>query len=63
MADEILTITELAKYLKLKPRTLYIKVKRGEIPGSRIGRTWRFQKSLIDKWLEDSALERAKNSI
>jgi excisionase family DNA binding protein len=53
--DDIMTINELASYLKLKPRTLYVKVKNREIPGSRIGRTWRFQKHIIDRWLAEKA--------
>lgn len=60
MVDEILTVSELANYLKLKPRTLYVKLQKGEIPGSKIGRTWRFQKSVIDKWLADNALKKVE---
>lgn len=60
MVDEILTVSELSKYLKLRPRTLYVKLGKGEIPGSKIGRTWRFQKSTIDKWLAENAMQKIK---
>jgi len=53
MADEIMTVKELAEYLKLNFQTVYRKVQNGEIPGSKIGRGWRFQKSVIDQWLSE----------
>jgi len=53
MADEIMTVKELAEYLKLNFQTVYRKVQHGEIPGSKIGRGWRFQKSVIDRWLSE----------
>jgi len=53
MADEIMTVKELAEYLKLNFQTVYRKVQNGEIPGSKIGRGWRFQKSVIDRWLSE----------
>lgn len=57
---EIMTINELAQYLKFKPRTIYVKAKRGEIPGSRIGKNWRFQKHIIDQWLSKDTMEAVK---
>ncbi len=53
MADEIMTVKQLAEYLKLNYQTVYKKVQKGEIPGSRIGRGWRFQKNVIDRWLSE----------
>ena len=53
MADEIMTVKELAEYLKLNFQTVYRKAQNGEIPGSKIGRGWRFQKSVIDRWLSE----------
>ena len=47
----IMTIEELAKYLKLHPETIYKKARIGEIPGKKIGREWRFVQSIIDAWL------------
>lgn len=63
MADEIMTVKELAEYLKLNYQTVYKKVQKGEIPGSKIGRGWRFQKSVIDRWLsEEKAVTRIKSN-
>ena len=53
MADEIMTVKQLAEYLKLNYQTVYKKVQKGEIPASKIGKVWRFQKSIIDHWLSE----------
>jgi excisionase family DNA binding protein len=52
MADtDVMTVEELAAYLKLDPQTVYRKFRRGELPGVRIGRTIRFKRDVIDSWL------------
>lgn len=63
MADEIMTVKQLAEYLKLNDQTVYKKAQRSEIPGSKIGRTWRFQKTVIDRWLyEEMTARKIKES-
>ena len=63
MADEIMTVKQLAEYLHLNYQTVYKKVQRGEIPSSKIGRGWRFQKAIIDRWLtEEKAVTKIKSS-
>lgn len=49
---DILTIQELAVYLKIPKSTLYKLVREGKIPSQKIGRHWRFRKQAIDNWLE-----------
>ena len=49
--DQILTVKELAKYLKFTEETIYKYVKEGNIPADRFGSRWRFDKDKIDKWL------------
>lgn len=51
-ADAVLTINELADYLKISKSTLYKLVREGRIPSRKIGRHWRFRKNAIDLWLE-----------
>ena len=53
--DTVLTIDQLAEYLKLSKSTLYHLARRGEVPGQKIGRHWRFHKAAIDKWLGQRA--------
>ena len=48
--NEILTVDEVAAYLKLSEATIYRMAKTGRIPAKRIGRSWRFSKELIDEW-------------
>jgi excisionase family DNA binding protein len=48
--DEIMTIEEVATYLKLKPQTIYTWAQKGKIPAAKLGKEWRFKKSVIDKW-------------
>lgn len=51
---EVLTIEELAEYLKLSKSTIYKLVGEGKIPGQKVGRHWRFSKEGIDNWLKAS---------
>jgi excisionase family DNA binding protein len=48
--DEIMTIEEVAKYLKLKPQTIYTWAQNAKIPAAKLGKEWRFKKTVIDKW-------------
>ena len=46
-----LTLDELAAYLKRGRSTLYKMARNGQIPASKIGRSWRFDRGAIDAWL------------
>jgi excisionase family DNA binding protein len=47
---DIMTLEEVAAYLKLKPQTIYTWAQEKEIPAAKIGKEWRFKKSIIDEW-------------
>ena len=49
---EVLTIDELAIYLKIPKSTLYKLAREGKIPSQKIGRRWRFWKGAIKRWFE-----------
>ncbi len=51
--DTVMTIGELAKYLKVSKSTLYKLCQDGRVPGQKVGRHWRFRKAVIDRWLGD----------
>jgi PTS system nitrogen regulatory IIA component len=53
MDDDILTIEEVAKYLRVSERTVYDWAQKGEIPAGKIGTVWRFKKMEIEKWVND----------
>lgn len=56
----IMTIEELAKYLRLHTSTVYRMVRMGQIPASKIGNQWRFRKDVIDSWITEQ--EKGKKS-
>jgi excisionase family DNA binding protein len=52
--DKVLTIEELAVYLKISKSTLYKLAQKGELPGQKVGKHWRFRRDIIDQWLAAS---------
>jgi excisionase family DNA binding protein len=48
---EILTPREAAEYLSVHVRTIYRLAKNGDIPGRKVGGSWRFKKNALDEWL------------
>jgi len=55
--NSVLTIDELAAYLKVAKSTLYKLCQEGRVPGQKVGRHWRFRKETIDRWLDEQAGE------
>ena len=51
MQDDILTIEEVAKYLRVSERTVYDWAQKGEIPAGKIGTVWRFKKQEVENWV------------
>lgn len=52
--EEILTLEEVAKYLKLQPQTVYKWAQEGQIPGAKLGKEWRFRRRTLDEWVDNS---------
>jgi excisionase family DNA binding protein len=50
--QDVLTAEEAAAYLRIARATLYRLVAKGQIPAVKVGRVWRFSRSLLDEWLE-----------
>jgi excisionase family DNA binding protein len=46
----VMTVKELSEYLRVHPSTIYKLLRRGELPGFRIGTDWRFNAEVIDRW-------------
>ncbi len=53
MNTDILTLKELASYLKLNEKTAYRLAFEGKIPGFKVGGSWRFQMTNIELWIKD----------
>ena len=45
-----MTLEEVARYLKMKPQTIYTWAQKGKIPAAKIGKEWRFRRDLIEIW-------------
>jgi DNA binding domain, excisionase family len=61
MEDNILTIEEVANYLRVSDRTVYDWAQKGEIPAGKIGTVWRFKKSEVEKWVNERLSSGAQN--
>lgn len=53
---EILTITEVAEYLKVAERTIYRLAASKKIPAFKVGGAWRFAKVDIERWIREQTI-------
>ncbi len=53
MTDQILTLKEVAAYLKLAEKTAYKLAADGKLPGFKVGGSWRFKQVDLERWIED----------
>jgi len=49
----ILTVQEVAAYLRLHAVTVYRMAQSGDLPAFRVGRRWRFKREQIEQWMAD----------
>ena len=56
--EDIMTLEEVAKYLKVKPQTIYTWAQDGKIPAAKLGKEWRFRKTVIDRWFNEHINEK-----
>ena len=56
MTGEILTIKEVAEYLKLSEKTAYRLASDGKLPGFKVGGSWRFKKEDIEAWIKEQKI-------
>ena len=61
---KVITVGELAEYLRVHRSTLYRLLKKGQLPGFKIGSDWRFNLEVIDKWRmrQDATLEESSEN-
>jgi len=57
-----MTVKELSGYLRVHPSTIYKLLRRGELPGFRIGTDWRFNVDVIDRWCSAQLSKPEKDS-
>jgi excisionase family DNA binding protein len=63
MNDEIMTIEEVAKYLKMTPQTIYTWAQSGKIPAAKLGKEWRFRKDWVDAWINQHISEQFREMV
>ncbi|ENM3794589.1 helix-turn-helix domain-containing protein [Vibrio cholerae] len=51
MNDQILTLKEVAAYLKLAEKTAYRLASEGKLPGFKVGGSWRFKMEDLETWI------------
>jgi excisionase family DNA binding protein len=47
----IMTVHDVAAYLRISEAKVYKMAKEGCVPALRMGKTWRFKRELIDEWI------------
>ena len=53
--DTVMTVKEVADYLRVNQRTVYRLAVDGKLPAFKVGATWRFKRSDIDGWIAAQA--------
>ncbi len=54
-SDPVMTVSEVAAYLKIAESTVYRLVKEGRLPGRKVGGGWRFSRRELERWLAQPA--------
>jgi excisionase family DNA binding protein len=49
--NAVMTVKEVAEYLKIDASTVTRLAKKGDLPGKKVGYLWRFNRAVIDAWL------------
>ena len=62
MTEEILTLKEVAAYLKLAEKTAYKLAAEGKLPGFKVGGSWRFKQTDIERWIEEKKTSSKDNN-
>jgi excisionase family DNA binding protein len=57
----ILTLENVAQYLRVHPSTIYRLLKKKQLPAFKVGRDWRFNLESIDRWRADA--ERSRGPV
>ncbi|MCC7245464.1 MAG: helix-turn-helix domain-containing protein [Saprospiraceae bacterium] len=61
--NDIMTLEEVAAYLKMQPKTIYAWAQTGKIPAAKLGKEWRFRRDIIDRWFVQHIDEKFKDLL
>ena len=62
MSTTAMTVQDVAEYLNVDPKTVYRMVNRGDLPGFKVGGSWRFKKEDLDNWIAAQKEAAAKSA-
>ena len=60
--QKLMTLGEVADYLRLSKDTVYRMASTGKLPASKVGSQWRFRREDVDQWLEKNKNVRRDDS-
>ena len=61
--DDIMTVKELADYLKIAEKTAYRFASEGKVPGFKVGSAWRFKKTEVDAWIINQTNSKKESDV
>ncbi len=61
MNSDIMTIKEVAEYLKLNEKTTYRLTSEGKIPAFKVGGSWRFRRDEIEKFTREQGAQQSED--
>jgi PTS system nitrogen regulatory IIA component len=59
----VMTLSEIARYLKVSEKTILRMVQASEIPGAKVSSQWRFLRPMIDDWLSSKMMSSPKEDL
>jgi len=62
MDFDIMTMKEVAEYLKINEKTAYRLASEGKLPGFKVGGSWRFKRSEVVAWIETQTEQNRNDS-
>jgi excisionase family DNA binding protein len=58
-APEVMNVRQAAHYMGISTDTLYRYLAEETIPGFKLGKRWKFKKTVLDRWMEQQSMGRA----
>jgi len=55
--SRLITVRELAAYLRVHPTTVYRLLRQEKIPSFRVGSDWRFDREAIERWMSEKQVQ------
>jgi excisionase family DNA binding protein len=60
---KLMTIGEVADYLRVTKKTIYRLLRQGKIPATKVGNQWRFAQDSINEWLKQKSVKAKANIL